>query len=154
MTDLCAWTRDRLPDHVGERLSGDERAACARHLATCAECASEAALLQDLMETRPTPPDDLEARIDDALDREWAAEIHPARRRAAPWAWSAAAAVVVALGTGLVWSQVRSDSGGAVAAMEPVPDSWLMDDGVVAGAPVLDDLSDDDLVLLLEEVGG
>ena len=45
-------------------------------------------------------------------------------------------------------------SGVDVMALEPLPESWMGDDGVVAGAPVFDALSDEALVTLLEEMEG
>ena len=41
-----------------------------------------------------------------------------------------------------------------MASQEPLPEAWLWDDGVVAGAPVLDDLTDAELEALLEEMEG
>ncbi len=41
-----------------------------------------------------------------------------------------------------------------VASQEPLPEAWLWDDGMVAGAPVFDGLSDEDLEALLKEFEG
>ena len=70
---------------------------------------------------------------------------------------SAAAILVLALGTKVVMDGMGPEivlDPIAVAAQEPLPESWLWDDGMVAGAPVFDGLSDEDLEALLEEFEG
>jgi len=65
--------------------------------------------------------------------------------------------VVLALGTGVIWHNRTSDptlDPILVASEEPIPEEWLWDDGMVAGAPVFDDLSDEDLEALIEEYEG
>jgi hypothetical protein len=39
-----------------------------------------------------------------------------------------------------------------VASEEPIPEAWLWDDGMVAGAPVFDDLTDAELEALIQEM--
>jgi hypothetical protein len=70
---------------------------------------------------------------------------------------SAAAIVVLALGTKVVMDRMGSEmvlDPIAVATQEPLPESWLWDDAMVAGALVLDGVSDEDLEALLEELEG
>lgn len=155
MNETCAEVLGRLPDLARGALGREEESAIEAHIAACSDCASEAEFVRLLGSTRPEPPSGLLGDIEEALDKELSSRpAHRLRRRAAPWTWSAAAALVMALGTGLVWQQIRMGPAVTTQAMEPVPDSWLTDDAVVAGALVLDDLSDEDLSALLEEVGG
>lgn len=117
---------------------------------------------------RPVPAD-LEARIQAAVRAQRSAESGtaavstPARRgrRTPPWALAAAAGLVLAVATPLLMERMGAGGGGEVAideaevtAMltETLPSPWFGDGGTVAGAPVLDDLSDDALLQLLEEM--
>jgi len=78
-------------------------------------------------------------------------------RRIPGWALSAAAVVILALGTSVIWSQRSPDvlqDPIVVASQEPLPEDWLWDDGMVAGAPVFDGLSDEELAALLKEFEG
>jgi hypothetical protein len=70
------------------------------------------------------------------------------------WGISAAAIAALALGIGVV-----SNDASAPGAEVPVfvreaeeGEIWLSDDGLVAGAPALDDLSDEALLELLDEL--
>ena len=70
---------------------------------------------------------------------------------------TAAAILVLAFGTKVVMDGMAPEivlDPIAVAAQEPLPEAWLWDDGMVAGAPVFDGLSDEDLEALLEELEG
>jgi hypothetical protein len=70
---------------------------------------------------------------------------------------SAAAILVLAIGTKVVLDRMGTDLAldpVSVAAQEPLPESWLWDDGMVAGGPVFDGLSDEDLQALIEEFEG
>lgn len=155
MAEKCGTVLGMLPELHHGVLGPEDRMRVEAHLAHCADCASALEFVSLVERTRPEPPATLIGNIERALDAELSRPAVGRRRRAAPWTWSAAAALVLALGTGLVWQQLRVDPVGIVAeGMEPVPDSWLTDDAVVAGALVLDDLSDEDLSALLEEVGG
>ena len=70
------------------------------------------------------------------------------------WGVSAAAIAALALGIGIV-SQQASDPSGDIPAFAREAEEgeiWLSDDGLVAGAPALDDLSDEALLELLDEL--
>ncbi|UCC26354.1 MAG: hypothetical protein JSU98_04465 [Gemmatimonadales bacterium] len=171
MNDRCAMTQDRLPDLVTDRLPVGDRPAVQDHLEQCAECRASLAALRLLAAATPVAPAGLEHRIRDAarlaLDpadpvgeasgpgaspaaqtgrgRLWA------RRWVAPaWGLAAAAALVLLLGRGLV-STPEADPDLLAMGGDEIP-LFLADDGMVAGAPVLDGLTDEDLALLLEEM--
>jgi hypothetical protein len=86
-------------------------------------------------------------------------QVFPFRRRfrVPVWGLSAAAVAVLALGTSLIWGGGSGDGVQdpvLVASQDPAPEAWLWDDGMVAGAPVYDGLSDEDLEALLEDFEG
>jgi hypothetical protein len=145
----CAELADRLPDWAAARLPSAEAAEVGAHVATCADCAAQVTALRAVLAARPPVPADLAARIGAALR----AEAEPARRPRhwAQWAGSAAAVLVLAVGTFVLRPENATEplELGTLTADESV---WIADDGIVAGAPLLDDLSDDALATLLEEM--
>lgn len=173
MNPTCGEVLDRLPDWSAGRLAEAEAGALTEHLAGCASCAAEAEVVGSLVATRPAPPLDLAARIAAAarsdVEREHAIARVSAKgsARARVPAWALSAAAVLALAFGTTWIDRPQETLPAVsptaAALGEVPVEnglavenavLISDDGVVAGAPVLDELSDDNLVALLEEMGG
>ena len=66
--------------------------------------------------------------------------------------------MVLALGTSVIWPQVRGpvpappEEEGAAESL--LVDDWGGDRGIVAGVPVIEELSDEQLLTLLEELGG
>jgi len=162
----CEVVRDRLPDYVAGILDEVGAAAVVDHVSSCSECRVEEGLVRALFESRPMAPEGLEARIQARVREEMGsapqagAKVLPMRKRrswAPTWAMSAAALVVLSLGIGVVWQgqtpEVDMDPL-EVAVDEPVPESWLWDDGIVAGAPLYDGLSDEDLETLIRELEG
>ena len=159
--DVCAEVVDRLPDWVAGRLDASSAARLSAHVAACARCAAEAELVRGLRAARPIAPAGLASRIADAARADVGrARGSAVRRRLAPaWALSAAAVLVLAVGTSVLMD--RSETPAEPEATEmaglTVDDDagvWIADDALVAGAPVLEELSDDDLAALLEEMGG
>jgi hypothetical protein len=166
----CEKVGELLPDWVAEILEDQRVAEVREHLSSCAECADEEKLIRTLFESRPRAPQGLEARIQNRVREEMArsgdspAAVVPLERRRL-WAWSlaptwglsAAALVVLSLGIGVLW-EGRSPEVTLepleVAVEEPVPEAWLWDDGMVAGAPVYDGLTDEELEALIEEWEG
>ncbi len=175
MSDLtCQDVRPLLPDWASRMLPSVQSVGVEAHLATCGECAAEAEVLQALRSGRAQAPEGLAGRIQDALRPSLeSSETAPrppmedSRRGGGPAPWwaplqrpglAAAAVAVLALGTAVIWPQVR---GGP-----PLPDLgmdleaplmgevWEEDAGIVAGAPVLEELSDEQLLILLEELEG
>jgi hypothetical protein len=66
--------------------------------------------------------------------------------------------VILSLGIGIIWNgeempELMQDPI-RVEAQEPIPESWLWDDGLVAGAPILDGLTEDQLEALIQELEG
>lgn len=170
----CEKVRDLLPERAAGVLGPEESGTLEEHLASCPECRRESELLEALRQARPEPPEGLEARIqgrvrEDRVETGKAAGL-PApggragrvpffggRRRIPSWALSAAALLVLGIGTSRLWMpgprEVLQDPI-VVANQEPLPEAWLWDDGMIAGAPVFDGLSDEELEALLQELEG
>jgi anti-sigma factor RsiW len=169
---LCRRVRDVLPERERGALDASAAAWVDAHLGSCAACREEQALVRALARGRADPPRALASRIRSALRETPAGEgeaalplptDRTARRGRAlrgrlGWAM-AAAAVVLALGSGVMLQR----RGGPTEAelwqsfLEESPPHWVADDGLVAGAPVLEDLSalsDEDIALVLQELGG
>jgi len=144
----CEIAREKIPLHLGGQLSQDEVSRLEKHLGECPACAAERDLARVLFTTRPAAPMGLVGRIQDAVR-------YDQRSVHRPW-WGLAAAAVAALALGLGFA------GDAPSSADPVVPEyayeveeqglWLADDGLVAGAPSLDDLSDEALSALLDEL--
>ena len=161
--------RERLPDLLHGRLEGAARVEVQAHLATCAACAAELALLQEARRVLDRAPAVDVARIVAALPRPGVAPLTVSRgggvesttvRRAVP-AWrryAVAAGLLLAAGVGTY--PLLRDAGadgapdqGAVAAapsspgtrpaVDPAGDDRLL-------AVNVEGLSDDDFVGLLD----
>jgi anti-sigma factor RsiW len=156
----CEIIRDLLPDLAAGSIVPEELGMVEAHLGSCPECRKELHLVMVLRGTRPEVPPELEARIRARVREEMARDVIPifGRPRWAPaWALPAAAVVILALGTGVIWNRRVPDvvqDAIVVASQDPLPEAWLWDDGMVAGAPVFDGLSDEELEALLEEFEG
>jgi anti-sigma factor RsiW len=159
----CADVRDRIPELLLGDLTPERRTAVEAHLASCAECAEERATVEALLRGRPEVPAGLEARILDAVHAEVGGEsdvlkLEPRRRRGVPaWALSAAALLVLAVGTPLMVTRMNDStpltpSEEFAFADEAVPSVWASDDGLIAGEPSFDGLSDEALLALLAEL--
>ncbi len=170
----CETVRPLLPDRGSGTLPPNQSVAVEAHLATCHQCAAEAEVLQALRRGRPEPPEELAVRIQDTLRHapgsSGAAPRPPtgdSRGGGGPAPWwaplqrpglAAAAVVVLALGTAVIWPQVRG--GPSLTDLDLdletplMVEVWTEDAGIVAGAPVLEELSDEQLLILLEELGG
>jgi anti-sigma factor RsiW len=168
----CDRIREVLPEWILGTLGPESGSDVTRHLATCPDCSREEEVLRRLLSVRPSPPEGLAARIQARLKEEMALDPEPdstpapgdviplfRRHRWAPtWALSAAAVVILSLGIGIVWNGAEIPEVGQgssqAATEEPAPEAWLWDDGMVAGAPVYDGLTDDQLETLIEELEG
>jgi anti-sigma factor RsiW len=158
MTECTADVKDGLGDVASGRADPalDERVAA--HVAGCPECEDELEVLRALVEGRPAMPAALAARIDGGVREGLASE--PASRRAGGripvWALATAAAVVLALGTPSMMERMGLTSAPDAPSqdVDAVADVWISDGPLVAGAPVLDGLTDEQLTALLDEMGG
>lgn len=150
------WS-NRLADWAAGSLDEADAQALEAALQIDPDLRAEADLVAALRATRPEPNRDLAERI---TARALHAEAAPAPTRSGGssrglWRYSTAAVLVLALGTALVWQATRGPADlEGVAVSEPGPDSWIMDDGIVAEAPVLDDLTERELNALLAELEG
>ena len=144
----CEMARNRIPDLVAGRLSVDEADEVSAHLPLCGECTAEAELVALLYEGRPAPPEHMVARIEGALRSPGGGGVRPW------WGLAAAAVAAVALGIGVITdgnAGLGMDIPAYVAATDDLG-MWLGDDGLIAGAPALEDLSEEALLTLLEEM--
>lgn len=145
LTD-CATAREMIPDLAGARLDAADARAVERHASSCGDCRAELALARLLYASRASAPDGLSDQVVRAsrhqrwsLRRPW-------------WGISAAALAALALGIGITSRPAqegpRTDVEDAALEIE----LWLSEDGFLAGAPVLEALSDEALTDLLEEL--
>jgi hypothetical protein len=162
----CAKVRGLLVERAHGALDSVAAAELDVHVGSCEACASERALLEWLRVNAAVPPAGLEARIRAAVH----ADPTSLRRRPAgagrrfwmrrrTWALASAAVAILALGTATLFDRSSGPSEDEVwtAFFDGVRSVWVAGDGVVADAPVLDDLSelsDEDLAVLLEELEG
>lgn len=147
---VCLRVRELLSLEPSGMLSGDELSEIGEHLAGCAPCREESALLALLRRSRPLTPDILLPLIMKKVEK--AAQ---QRRQRRMWGLRAAAAVVLALGVGTAWS-LRGPSGTEnvwelALHEEPVATSWSGGEWMAAGLPVFDEMPDEVLMALLEE---
>jgi len=160
----CEHVVDLLPDWVAGRLDDPRSGDVAAHLVTCPACAAEADVVRRLHAARPAAPSDLARRITAAAHAQnisgqnisGRGARRGVRRIAPVWALSAAAVLALAVGT-TVFIDRREPGPTELAEQVAVDEDagvWIADDAFVAGAPVLEELSDDDLAALLEDMGG
>ena len=148
----CETVRESIPDYVSGRLATLEYTSVQAHFAGCDECRAEAELARLVFASRVDVPEGLAHRVRDAVR----ADRTSVRR---PW-WGITAAAVAALALGIGISSgdpERIESAIPSYAYELEDgELWLSDDGLIAGAPALDALTDEALLQLLDEldVGG
>jgi hypothetical protein len=170
-TKECQAIQDVLPDLAQGTLEAELEERVLAHLSACAECRHEEGIVRAILAARPEPPVGLQERIQErvreglALDgagsttgTDGVVSIGSRRRWVPTWALSAAAVLVLSLGIGVVWDGRNppdlTQDPVQVVSEEPLPESWLWDDGLVAGGPVYDGLTDEQLVALIEELEG
>jgi hypothetical protein len=161
----CADVKDLLPEWIRHELEESDRAVVAAHVSSCESCTEEVELIRRIQAAAFSTPASLASEIKSAVAVEIgsavAAEIESEAgveyRRAmrfTGWRLPAAASVVLALGTALIWQRTQALPEVGPLGQDPFAVVWPSDDADVAGVPMLADLSDEDLALLLEELGG
>src|SRR5688500_15801297 len=134
--------RDRLPELMHNRLTGDARRAVRAHVAECADCRAELALLGQLRASVAPPHMDV-SRIVAALPRYRAV---PAWRRMVNAAQvRAAAAVVLLLGGYAVLNRSQPDP-----VTEPAAQVQTVATHELAIGDSFQDLSDSDLAAMVD----
>jgi len=144
---MCGEMRELIPDFVRGGLADAERGALEGHVAACSDCKAELELARLVFASRPGVPAHLLGRLLDVVE---ASRQRPARTW---WGVSAAAVAALALGIGLSSNQAPApvDVPGYAYEVEE-GEIWVSDDGLLAGAPSFDGLSDDALLQLLDEL--
>lgn len=151
----CETVRDELLAMRDGRLHSSEQRAVAAHLEMCAECRAGADVLALLRRQTVAVPPGLEARVKEAVRRR-----ADRARRAPSRALATAAATAVVLFGGILLLRHRSGDpvlgdpeGAATTAglLQPVAD-LPEPGGLLAGGLQLDDLSTEELQLLLTEL--
>lgn len=146
----CAWVGEHLPEWAAGTLSSAEIAALDAHLEGCASCRADGELVRLIRAGRPAVPDVLADRIRDGIPRRRTVSSHPW------WGLGAAAVAVLAIGIGVTLNRggMANVTVPAYAAADTTEGTmWLSDDGLIAGAPALDGLSNQALEELLQEMG-
>lgn len=147
MQTTCALIRELIPDHVRGELGHARLLEVEAHLSGCGECRAEHAIVGALLSSRRPVPSRLADGVVAAIRRGRPTGPHPW------WGISAAAVAALALGIGI---------GSEPGSLPYVPPAfgteteegvlWLTDDGLLAGAPILDDLSDEAIMDLLDDL--
>ena len=142
----CGAIRELIPDLAAARLPAAAAARVESHLAGCAGCRAELDVVRLLYGSKADAPAGLLDRIVGAT--------HARRPSRTWWGVSAAAIAALALGIGIVSDDASPPAGEVPAFVREAEEGeiWLSDDGLVAGAPALDDLSDEALLELLDEL--
>lgn len=144
--ETCGTVRELIPDAVGARLSASDLEAVQRHVADCAECGAELLLARVVFQGRPPVPTGL---LDRLLASVGAERGRPPRTW---WHVSAAAVAALALGIGISSEPVADAPVPGYAYEIEEGDIWVSDDGLLAGAPLFEELSDAALLQLLDEL--
>ena len=167
----CEGVREVLPELILGVLDPPSESQLRAHLSVCPECQREEGVVRAVLASRPEPPPGLEEVIRERVRQEMGSArpiretegagvipFHRKSRWVPAWGLSAAAVLVLSLGIGVLWNGENPPDFDQdpiqVVAEEPLPESWLWDDGVVAGAPVYDGLTEEQLEALIEELEG
>ena len=144
----CEWIRELIPDYAAGRLADGEKESADLHLKDCSDCRDELDLVQLVFSSCAMEPEGLGDKIN--------AAVHNRRVTGHRQWWGAAAAAVVLLAIGLNVILDRSGPGDLPLAESEFEieseNLWLTDDVLIAGAPMLEGLSDEALAQLLEEL--
>jgi anti-sigma factor RsiW len=147
--EACGRIRDLLPLALTGTLPPEERGEMEAHLGRCEDCRSEELFLRRVLAARPRAPDSLAPSVMEALDRTPPARIS---RGSLTWWHRAAAVAVLALGVGLVWQRTETRDPMWSLALDAPAENWGQEDWMVAGSALLDGVSEETLLALLEEI--
>jgi anti-sigma factor RsiW len=161
----CADVKDLLPEWIRHELGESDRAVVSAHVSSCAACLEEVELLENIQAAAFSTPASLASEIKSAVAAEIkslvAAEIeldvgvqYSQAGRFTGWQLPAAATVLLALGSAVIWQRTQVLPEVGPLGQDPFAVVWPSDDAEVAGVAMLADLSDEELALLLEELGG
>ena len=153
----CAEAKDLLPEWICRELPESDRVIVTAHVSSCDSCSEEVELLKRIQAVASGTPASLASEIKAAVAAEIGSGVGVEFGRAvrfAGWRLPAAASVILALGTALIWQRTQALPEVGPLGQDPFAVVWPSDVADVAGVPMLEDLSDEDLVLLLEELGG
>ena len=153
----CAEVKDLLPESIRCELAESDRAVVAAHVSSCVSCSEEVELLERIRSAAYSTPASLASEIKSAVAAGIESDAgvqYGQTRRFMDWRLPAAATVVLALGTGLLWQRTQTLPEVGPLGQDPFAVVWPSDDADVAGVSMLADLSDEELALLLEELGG
>ena len=144
----CEWIRELIPDYAAGRLADGEKESADLHFKDCRECCDELDLVRLVFSSRAAHPEGLADKINAAVRGRRVAGLRQ-------W-WGLAAAAVAVLAIGLNMTLDRTGfTDLPLTESEFEIDSenlWLTDDGLIAGAPMLEGLSDEALTQFLEEL--
>jgi hypothetical protein len=148
MGSECGDVREMIPDVVGAAASAEGRERFDAQVRQCPDCRAELELARIIYSSRAAAPHALLERIQHAAREDRRA---PARTW---WGVSAAAIAALALGIAITSDPAPGASGDVpgYASEAEEGEIWLSDDGLLAGAPALGDLSDEALLQLLDEL--
>jgi hypothetical protein len=147
--EACGRIRDLLPLALRGPLPPAERGEVEAHIARCEECRSEERFLGRVFEARPRAPGSLAPSVMDAMDQTVGGRM---RRGSLTWGFRAAAVAVLALGVGVVWQRMETRDPIWSLALDAPAESWGQEDWLVAGSALLDGVSEETLLALLEEM--
>jgi anti-sigma factor RsiW len=159
----CADVKGLLPEWIRGELGESDRAVVLQHISSCASCAEGVELLRRIQAAAFSTPTSLASEIKSVLAAEMAVVGEIESDAGVEYGWVSrfagrwlpvAATVVLALGAGLIWQRMQALPEVGPLGREPFAVVWPSDDAGVAGVPMLEDLSDEDLALLLREFGG
>ncbi len=153
----CSDVKDLLPEWIRRELGEGDHSVVSAHVSSCASCSEEVEFLGRIRGAAFSVPTSLSSDIKSAVAAEMesnAGAEHGRAGRFARWWLPAAATVVLALGTALIWQRTQGLPEVGPLGQDPFAVVWPSDDAEVAGVAMLADLSDEDLALLLEELGG
>ena len=144
----CEWIRELIPDYAAGRLADGEKESADLHFKDCRECCDELDLVRLVFSSRAAHPEGLADKINTAVHgrrvaghRQW-------------WGLVAAAVAVLAIGLNMTLDRTGfTDLPLTESEFEIESENlWLTDDGLIAGAPMLEGLSDEALTQFLEEL--